>query len=140
MTRSSTSIRQSLAAKLPSGFALAKRDGVLDAVYSAFAAAFAIAEQDVHASSGKSTRAWPISCYLTLNGFWAVILADAIRACQKTGSAPERLAYQRWTAQRRVYPIFYQSGYCSRLRYKHSGILAIAGKCPALRPAADSTR
>lgn len=97
MTRSSTTIRQSLAAKLPTGFALAKRDGVLDAIYSAFAAAFANAEQDVHDLLREIN---PRMANKLLADFERVLGPDPCGRDQgaRTLDQRQRLAYQRWTA------------------------------------------
>lgn len=97
MTRSKTSIRESLIARLPPGFALSRRGGVLDAIYNAFAAAFSQAEQDAAALASEIN---PRMANRLLPDFERVLGPDPCGrdAGDKTLDQRQRLAYQRWTA------------------------------------------
>ena len=97
MSRTHATIKQSLIAKLPPGFALAKRDGVIDAIYSGFARSLAEGEE---AAEMLVNEIDPRRANYLLADFERVLAADP---CGRdfnvsTTAQRQRRAHQRWTA------------------------------------------
>ena len=97
MSRTPADIRQSLIAKLPPGFALAKRGGVIDAIYSGFARSMAEGEE---AAERLVNEIDPRAANYLLHDFERVLGAAP---CGRdfnvsTTAQRQRRAHQRWTA------------------------------------------
>lgn len=97
MSRTPADIRQSLIAKLPPGFALAKRGGVIDAIYSGFAHSLSEGEE---AAERLVNEIDPRAANYLLDDFERVLSADP---CGRdfnvsTTAQRQRRAHQRWTA------------------------------------------
>lgn len=97
MSRTNDVITQSLIAKLPPGFALAKRGGVIDAIYSGFARSLSEGEE---AAERLVNEIDPRAANYLLHDFERVLGADP---CGRdfnvsTTAQRQRRAHQRWTA------------------------------------------
>lgn len=97
MSRTPDTIRQSLIAKLPPGFALAKRGGVIDVIYGGYACSLADGED---AAEKLAAEIDPRRANYLLDDFERVLGADP---CGRdfnvsTTAQRQRRAHQRWTA------------------------------------------
>lgn len=97
MSRTSETIKQSLINKLPPGFSLSKRGGVLDALYGGFASSFFDGEK---AAEDILEEINPRLSNYFLEDFERVLGADPCGRDRgdQTIDQRQRYAHQRWTA------------------------------------------
>lgn len=97
MSRSPEDIKRSIIAKIPPGFALAKRESIIDAFYEAFSYGFADGEQ---AAEDMMNEINPRSSNYLLDDFERVLGADPCGRDLNTQTKEQRRrrAHQRWTA------------------------------------------
>ena len=97
MTRTIATITQSLIKKLPTGFALAKRGGVIDALYAGFAVSLQEGEE---AAERLLNEIDPRHAFFLLGEFERTLGADPCGRDfnNSTILQRQRRAHQRWTA------------------------------------------